>query len=251
MFDLIFASTLFLLAVLAFIKGFMSSFFSTFNWIVALFLSYFLSPIIIKFFGFGVNSIFITSLASIVTFFISWISISIITSSISKTFLAIIPDPIDKSMGFAFGFAKGYIIFAFLFALITSLYAGNYSFFSFSAVENDKKEDGDKRHGPQWLTKSKSYKILDLGSVALAPIALNFVDFVKGNNFSQNTLSDLIDKKITEKDLEEKIEDVNIEDNLEKVRKIHKIYQEVDNYSEKGYKKDEIENMDRLIETIE
>ncbi len=60
-----------------------------------------------------------------------------------------------------------------------------------------------------------------------------------------------MDKKIIEKDLEEKIEDVNIEDNLEKVKKIHKIYQEVDNYSEKGYKKDEIENMDRLIETIE
>ncbi len=83
-------------------------------------------------------------------------------------------------MGFAFGFAKGYVIFAFLFALITSLYAGNYSFFSFSAAENDKKEEKNGRHGPQWLTESKSYKILDLGSDVLTPIALNFVDFVKG-----------------------------------------------------------------------
>ncbi len=254
MFDLIFVSALFLLSVLAFVKGFMASFFSTFNWLSAILLSYFLTPFIAELISQNNAGIILNLVISAVTFFASLIILSIFTSSISKTLLSIVPESINKSLGFAFGFMKGYIIFAFFFVVVTSLYGGNYSIFPSTSLSDSENKDTESkgiksqedRFGPAWLTEAKSYKVLELGSEMLRPVALSAIDLFK-NTASSN---DMV-KNLMQKNLEEKIEDINIDGNFQKVRQIQDIYKNPEDTMEKGYDTDEIEDMERLIETIE
>jgi len=232
MFDLIFVLILSITSLLAFIKGFLKSFFSLLNWILASVISYFLTPIVATMFSEGYSYLALHSVVSVILFVIALVALSIFTSSITKTFLSVIPESVDKSLGFAFGFAKGYFIVALVFVVITTIYAANLPIFA-SRVQAQ-----DGRYGPKWLIESKSYKIITIGADIWQPLIDKVSDML--TNSSINDKKDDLDEKINE-----------IQDDLDNVEKAKEIYDTINDLSNQGYHKDEIEKMDRLIETIQ
>lgn len=241
MFDLAFALILSVTSLLAFIKGFLKSFFSLLNWILASLIAYFLTPFIATIFSEQYPIVGLHSIVSVVVFVIALVLLTLFTTSISQTFLKVVPKQVDQSLGFAFGFTKGYFIVALVFTVITTIYASNSPLFA------GKTQAEDGRYGPAWIIDAKSYKILELGANIWQPAIDKVIQMVTGKaSKSLDKLEELNDNK---EDLEEKMNQIN--EGLEGVKKAKEIYDNINEESQKGYHKKEIEKMNRLIEAIE
>ena len=251
--DIVVFVILFIFAILAFLKGFIKDFFSTLNLILATIASYILGPIVSKFFvsGSGASQIMI-DLGIRFGVFIAFLIIgAIVSSKISKPLSAKIPNSIDQSLGFGFGFAKGYLILSFVVAVILSF---------FTAPDASNKGSFTKKSGPRWLQESKSYGILLVGANLVKPFIDNMTDQVRTNaggetkeESPKKNKAESIDNFIKAKKLYDQMnEDQNKapssaaeKKNEEKVVDIKDAEQE-----EKGYTKQELEKMKRLIEIM-
>lgn len=262
--DIVLLSILFIFATLALLKGFVKDFFSTFNLLLAAILSYFLSPVISKFFiKSGSGQIFIDLGIRFVVFIAILIICSIVSSKISKPLAKNIPDSVDQSLGFAFGLAKGYFIIAFMFAI--TIY-----FYSYST---DPKSRGITRTelvkrektGPDWLLQSKSYTVLSWGADALQPLIDSLVAQTQNKlaNGSTKVSPADIDTSKTGYDVNPVTNFMNIKkvyDNIsDKKNEDQSLPRDIDKKSSKdstpddansGYTKQEIEKMKRLIEIM-
>ena len=234
-FDITFIAIILILALLAFLRGFIKDFAAFLNWLVAISLTYLLSPHIVKLFEKSKYSeIIIKSAVSSILFIVLLIVISMITSRICKSLEDKIPGGVDQSLGFAFGFAKGYFLCALFFGIIVALYSSGL----INAKEPVKTKAG-KRIGPDWLIKAQSYKILEVGADILKPLTDIIVKSVEKTGLAnENSAKDEILNKLDE-----------MEKSAPK--------QEEDDFSDeevtsgKGYNFKEIKKMNRLIETLD
>lgn len=222
----------------------MKSFFSLINWILASIISYFLTPIVATIFSQDYSYMALHLVVSTVLFVISLLILSIVTGQITKTFLTVIPKSVDQSLGFAFGFAKGYFIIALIFSIVTTIYSQDIAILP----NKTKSVSVDGKVGPSWLAEAKSYKILELGANMWQPIIDKVTNMVTDPEAIKNISGNIPDE--AREELERKLEEVGGGD-LNKVKKIQDLYNKVYDKAGKGYHKKEIEKMNRLIEAIE
>ena len=251
---------LLIFAVLAFLKGFIKDFFSTINLLLATIASYVFPPIISKLFIKGDSSSILTDVGiSFAVFVICLIIGSIIISRISTPLSAKIPDAVNQSLGLGLGFAKGYFILSFVFAIFLSMYSG-------SAVDKPKKDKPIiEKIGPNWLCESKSYGILLFGADIIKPFIDRKMDQINNDNNSgvkdnkalgselesldqiikNNKMYDeLLDGKDSKAVPATKKEAIDIEIKKDKTE------DKIDQKEESGQTRQEIEKMKRLIEIM-
>ncbi|MES2676980.1 MAG: CvpA family protein [Pseudomonadota bacterium] len=238
---------LFVFAILAFLKGFIKDFFSTVNLILATIASYFIAPMISKFFIHSDSPQMVLDLGIRFAVFVAVLIIcSIISSKISTPLSEKIPGAINQSLGFGFGFAKGYFILAFIFAVVLSMYSG-------SAIKKEKKVA--EKFGPSWFKESKSYGALAVGANWVKPFIDNMMQQVRNGSANKDGDEEMesLDKIIETK----KIYDQLLEDQDKKVSPAIKVEKNKDNTEiktepkeESGYTKQELEKMKRLIEIM-
>lgn len=215
-FDIVFVTVIALFALLGFINGFLKSVFDVVNWIAAALVAYFLTPYVADFFGQKYSYLVVHAVTGVVLFIVTSVILHFATASFSKTLLNVIPKPVDKSLGFAFGLVKGYFLASLAFVLFITIYAYN-------SLEFISKSDGakDKKKGPEWLVKSQSYSILTIGGDMWRPLVNSGL---KGF-LSVDTGDEISDEDLDKKDLEKKIlgkkssskkevEEANLEDSV-------------------------------------
>jgi len=193
MFDIVFVFVLSLFSLLSFLKGFVRSAFSFINWILSLVISYFATPLIVPLFAGKYPEIVLYPIIATILFIVSIIIFGIVTAAISRGFLNVIPEFIDKSFGFLFGFVKGYIIMALFFAILTTVYASD-------LISDSEKSAKDGRVGPDWLVEAKSYSILQIGADMLQPLIDKVMDEVNEDEDSD------VDEKELQKTEPKKVE---------------------------------------------
>jgi uncharacterized membrane protein required for colicin V production len=254
MFDLIFILATLFFSLTALIKGFVKSFFSLFSYILSLLITYSFTPMIVELFSDKYSPLVLNLVVSSVLFFSSIMIMSIFISPISKSISIAMPDSIDKSFGFAFGFTKGFLIFSLIFAIIQAVYSNNFNVLS---LKLPKEENSSDRIGPNWLIEAQSYKVLELGSNIWNPIINKTLSLVNNNNF-QKSIEENLGNKILQKDSsksDSKVEPNSKDSIFYELQKINKLYKDIENIDKegvnKGYEKEDIKKMDRLIETIE
>ncbi len=240
-FDIVVIVVILLSAILAFLRGFIRDLTGLLNWVLAILLTYFLSPFVVKLFEKSKYSdIVINSAVHSIMFVVLLIIISIITSRISTPLSEKLPKSVDQSLGFAFGFAKGYLIICLVFSIIIAIYASGIVY-----IEDSVKAKAGKKVGPSWLTKSKSYAIFEVGSEFLKPITNFVMDSVEkaGLKESKSRKDKILDK----------LDEVEISDKLKDLKK----HMENEDLSDenitdgKGYDLKEIRKMNHLIEVID
>ncbi len=251
---------LFVFAFLAFLKGFVREFFSTLNLIIALIISYVASPFITKLF---VNVSAPQMLIDLGTQFVVFVAVliicSILSAKVSHPLSEKMPDFLNQSLGFGFGFVKGYLIISFAFAVLLFFYSGITSDDAEVKIKDSKKVE---KFGPEWFKNSRSYDILDFGATLLQPMVKDMLSGINGNNDNQKKSSDGFDNQL---------------DAVKKIIKTQKVYdkllQEENNPStpddqdvpvydpkekddnttkkdESGYTDQEVKKMKRLIEIM-
>lgn len=234
-FDITFVVIVLVLAILAFLRGFIKDFAAFLNWIIAIAATYFLTPQIAKFFDKSKYSdIVINSATSAILFIIILIIISMITSRISSAISEKIPNSVNQSLGFAFGFAKGYFLCSLFFSITIAVYSSGIIY----ADEYIKPRAG-KRVGPDFLVKAQSYKILEVGADILKPITNLIMESV--------SKAGLADGKTTKDKILEKLDEVEQNENI---MEDHTDYESDQVTSGKGYNLKEIKKMNRLIDTL-
>jgi membrane protein required for colicin V production len=239
-------------AFLSFLKGFIKDFFSTLNLILAIVISYAVSPIISKLISSnGTQQLMIELGTQFAVFIVLLIIFSIITSKISTPLAEKIPGAVNQSLGFGFGFVKGYVVLSFAFASL--IY-----FYSYSDNKSPKIKE---RVGPEWLRKSKSYDFLEFGADLAHPIIENALSRAKGNESGEGAMGDQIDTIMRTKKLYDEIDKLNngdssALDSLDKKEPQQPDPQDSkpdvksDKKDESGYTKQELDKMKRLIEIM-
>ena len=240
-FDIAFICIILTLAILAFLRGFIRDFASLLNWLISIGLTYFLSPYIIKLFDkTKYSDIVINSAVSSIMFVIILIVTSMITSKFVRILAEKLPKSVDQSLGFAFGLTKAYFIISLIFTVIIAFYASGIVY-----ADDPIKFKAGKKVGPDWLTESKSYEILEIGGNILKPVTNLIMDSVK--EYDHKKIKDSKDQILKKLD--------QIEEN-EKIKDLKKHMENEDlsdeNITEgKGYDFKEIKKMNRLIEIID
>jgi len=202
LFDIIFLTIVLVLGLLAFLRGFIREIFSVLNWILAIFLTYALSPVIMMFIDDNsLSSLIIGLISQTILFTVSLIIISIFTSKISRPLSDRMPFLINQPLGLAFGIGKAYLMVALIFSIITTIY----SYDILELPQSSKQVEG--RVGPDWLQNSISYEILEVGAEFLQPVVDVAINSIKMSALkSKDGMSDQIIKKlddINEKDSDE------------------------------------------------
>ncbi|GAB5511469.1 MAG: CvpA family protein [Hyphomicrobiales bacterium] len=136
-------------AVLAMMRGFLREVLSIGSWIAAAAGAYFLYPTFLPFAQqYITEEVFATAAVIGVLFFLVLIIVSYLTMKLSDVVADSAIGPLDRTLGFLFGAARGVLLF-----VIATL------FFNFFIPENP----------PQWVADSRSKPILDeLGADLLA-----------------------------------------------------------------------------------
>ena len=216
--DIAILSILGILALLGFLKGLVKDFFGTVNIILAIFIAFIVSPFVVEIAAdhFSYPTIFVAVITKFVVFVSLLIILSIFSSRFSKPLSERIPAPINQSLGFGFGFVKGYLVFAFILAILLSFYA----------PKNSKSFKG--KLGPDWLNQAQSYDLMLFGANIFKPFIDDHMDYIQKVNFAG-------DDKKNEKS-NKKSKDQDVEDLIKE---------------ELGYKRPDIEKMQRLIEIVQ
>src|SRR6187549_2304414 len=146
---------------LAMVRGFTREVLSIFSWAVAAVAALYLTP---KYSGMLAPYINNPSVAQIAfaagVFILTLIVVSLITFRISDRVLDSRVGALDRTMGFIFGLARGFLLVAIVFIL-------------FSALARDQ---------PTWITEAKSYPILKQTQVAIESLMpLNPEQYLPGS----------------------------------------------------------------------
>jgi membrane protein required for colicin V production len=233
---------IFIFAFLAFLKGFIKEFFSTLNLVVSIVASYLISPMISQLISIeGVPNIILQIVIRFIAFVTILIFCSIIAARVSNPLSSKIPSAINQSLGFGFGFCKGYLILSFCFAILVFFYSNP---FAQIATNNQQNLDDlvmsltqDQKFGPKWLQDSKSYNILQFGADFLSPAVKNMFTKIEYKDSINNSLLDNPDLvKKPNKELKKDIDQLKMNES-----------KQTDDY---GYNKQDIKKMQRLIEII-
>ncbi|OFW81415.1 MAG: hypothetical protein A2887_03845 [Alphaproteobacteria bacterium RIFCSPLOWO2_01_FULL_40_26] len=227
--DLVFFALTFIFVLTAFFRGLVKEIFALLNWIMALTLSYLLTPYLSDFLAKYFDSKVALDIALRSIIFIAiFIITAFATSGLRKSLKEKIPDIFDRSLGVLFGFAKTLLIFGFAY----SLYFNLYGFVLGGKLKNSAMKT------PEWLQEAKSYSLIKLSGETIDPLVKKFFDAISANlNRVIPNSKELLDQKIDDV-IQEKIQENAVEE-------IGKALQD------SGYNKKDIEKMNRLIEIID
>ena len=155
-------------AVFSFTRGFSQETLSLISWVSAFFISYIFSSQLISHVDKVINNLVISKIFTYLAVFIfSLFFLSFFTSRFSSSIKKSSVGMLDRSLGFAFGIARGYILLALCLYLFNSLYS-------------------DK--SPNWLEKSKMNDLLSFGSIKIISL------FDKNNSSIKNIENQLNEK---------------------------------------------------------
>ena len=158
-------------AIFSFTRGFSQEILSLISWVSAFFISYIFSIHIIGHIDKIINNLVISKIFSyLIVFVLSLFFLSFFTSRFSSSVKRSSVGMLDRSLGFTFGIARGYILLALLIHLFHSLYS-------------------DKN--PKWLEKSKMNDLLRYGSVKI-------ISLFDKNNDSVKDIENQLNKKSEE-----------------------------------------------------
>ena len=158
-------------AVFFFSLGFSQETLSLISWVSAFFISYIFSSQLISHVDKVINNLVISKIFTyLLVFIFSLFFLSFFTSRFSSSIKKSSVGMLDRSLGFAFGIARGYILLALCLHLFNSLYS-------------------DK--SPDWLEKSKMHDLLRFGSIKIISL------FDKNNNSIKN-IENQLNKKSEE-----------------------------------------------------
>ncbi|MDR0423764.1 MAG: CvpA family protein [Rickettsiales bacterium] len=234
--------------IIGLFRGFIRELFSIISWFMSSILTVWLSPIINQLVLKKISNPFIANaIGSSVTFTAVIIITSIILSKIAANITSKIPKYVNLNLGSAFGFLKGFFTSSLIFIVILSVFGDT--------------KDLATKSGPMWLQNSMTYRPLSFGGYLLLPL----VQSVTGNLSQDKVVSDLITnieknrrggvivnkKHEEENNSNESTEDFKIDD-MERTKEILK---NVDlkniNIDDIGYKKEQIEKLQHLIDIVE
>lgn len=225
LFDLIFIGFGILFIFIAFLRGFVKEIFALLNWILALVLSHLLTPYAAKFFAsYSASKLVIDIFSRIGIFIIVFLVTAISTNSLCKALKEKMPKFLDRSLGVLYGIGKTLLIFGFIYSLIVNVYG--------SLIGKTSEEKTVRL--PIWLTEAKCHNILKITGTALDPLVKAVFEAIMKNFDQVAPQQKNLDKKI-----DEVIENKTDSEQLEEV---------IDDY---GYRKKDIEKMNRLIEIIQ
>mgnify|MGYP003689219007 CR=1 FL=1 len=143
-------------AVFSFTRGFSQEVLSLISWVSAFFISYIFSDHLIIHVDKVINNLVISKIFTyLLVFIFSLFFLSFFTSRFSSSVKRSSVGMLDRSLGFAFGIARGYILLALCLHLFNSFYS-------------------DKN--PNWLESSKMNDLLRYGSIKIISL------FDKNNN---------------------------------------------------------------------
>jgi len=233
-FDAIFLTFTIIFVVTAFLRGFVKEIFSLFNWVMALTLSYLLTPYAAQLLErYSDNKLAIDVAARVIIFVLVFVITALSTSGLSSALKDKMPNAFDRSLGVFYGLVKTLLIFGFAYAITANLYG----------FLLGKKSSETKEKMPTWLVEAKSHSIIKLSGEALDPVVKAFFDAITKNFDHIIPTQETLDNKINEI-IEKKIEDQKEAD--------------VDSKAEQkpadagaGYNKKDIEKMNRLIDIVQ
>jgi len=270
-FDIVFFVVTLLFASVACYRGVVKELFGFLNWIIALVLSYLISPFIADLLkNFFKNRLILDIGVRAIIFLICYITFIIATSGFSRDLSDSINIYLNRILGLFFGAFKSLIIFGLVYAFYNC-------FFDFALGSKLAKKE--ERRLPEWYYQSHSSGSVTYFGEALKPLAKGFIDFVISNlsksmgNYKIDIDKELIDKMKQEGTLNDIIDKVNSNSlnidgikqqldpelypnkNVEDSTTSNSQQSNLDNNSEKpksdsGYNKKDIEKMHRLIEII-
>lgn len=209
-FDVVILSIVFISVLLAFFKGFIKSFFSFLNWVLAAVLTPFLYKPTLPFFNSKFNSEQIASFVAMTTcYFIIFFVFVIINYYIVKKLKRFRCGIFDRSFGFLFGLLRASFIVAVIFLSINYVLKG---------LGEDRADIAE----PKWFVEAKTHNIASLVSeyfIAILPdnVVKDFDVYVQKmvktqtNNEQKSNNNDLSDKETeftlssSQKDTMEKI----------------------------------------------
>lgn len=266
-FDLVFFIVTLLFAIVASYRGVIKELFSFFNWLIALVISYLISPFISDLLkSFFQNKLVLDIAIRAIVFLICYIAFIILTSGFLRDLSESINIYVNKILGLFFGIFKSIIIFGLVYAFYNC-------FFDFALGNKLSKQEEQKM--PEWYYQSYSATPITFFGDFLTPFARGFIDFVVGNlsksidGYKLDNQKDSINKINPDNNLDEIIDKVNssdIETNSEnssdKIIEEKKVKSPINSYNsnlnknssgnnnDSGYNKKDIEKMHRLIEII-
>ena len=203
------------------------------NWIGSGFLTVLLRPYLNNFVAQKIsNSIISNIVSSVLIFIIVIICFSIILSNIARLINTKFPQSINITLGIAFGFTKGFLICSLIFASIINLF-GNSS-------------DLSSKSGPKWLQDSQTYRVLSFGGYMILP----FADSILGQIKEKYSIPQQNEEKI------ENSESNSIDNSKKESNSINYLIDKneqapkKENNNDGGYKKDQIEKLNHLLDII-
>jgi uncharacterized membrane protein required for colicin V production len=227
--DLVFIAFTLIFILTAFLRGFVKEIFSFFNWVVALTLSYVITPYVAQLFSVYSDNKFVIDVSlRIIIFILVFIATALSTSGLCKSLKEKTPDVFDRSLGVFFGVIKTLLIFGFLYSITVNIYG---------ILNKDKSEKV-----PYWLSQARSHGILKMSGDLVDPVVKKFINAIVVN----------YEKALPkQKDLDEKIDEIiekkdDVKDSVKDAKKETKKAVE-----DSGYSKKDIEKMNRLIDIID
>ncbi len=233
-FDLSFVAFTLISVLIGFSRGLVKEIFSLIVLVLSLYISYILSPLLVKMLEskYFANNKAVGSVAiNFVVFFISTITLKIVTSPLIINISSFLKNGYfpDRSLGFLFGALKSILYFSFFYSMLIYGYSlkhkiGNNSSFLSGKKKQEKainvaiKDVDDFRNQnlklPEWLIDSKFIGLLQISSKAIEPITKIIFDKIKAELLVMvNNLGDVSAKNIInirdQKELSDKINDIN------------------------------------------
>lgn len=229
MFDLIFIAVAIIFLIVAFFRGFVKEIFALLNWIIAILLTYFLSPYLAKFIESYSHNKAVANVVSTTLLFIAIFIASIfLLREIANSCKDKMPATLDQILGVVFGGLKVFLVFGLVYAFTINIY---------SMLLGDGAEGKTKAElTPNWLYDAKCKPYIEPFGKAFNPLIEKAV-FGAKENFSNKKIDTKKEEELDEK-IEEVIEEKPVKNSSGK-------------NNEKGYTKKEIEKMNRLIEIVE
>lgn len=248
--DLIFFVFTLIFVLTAFFRGFVKEIFSLLNWIVALTLSYLITPFATDFlakqFEFT-NLVLVDGITRSVIFVTTFIITALSTKNLRDSLEEKIPNVFNRSLGVLFGFIKTLLIFGFIYSLYFHLYA---------MLAGNKLKETIKE--PAWMKEAKCHSLLKFSGDTLDPIVKKFFESISRDleevmpKEQEQNLDEKIDEIVKEKALDS--ETKQAQEIVKETTKDKKTDSKVESKKidkDTGYNKKDIEKMNHLIDIID
>lgn len=238
LFDYIVFGIIGFFTLLGLVRGFIRELSSILSWVGSAFLTVLLRPVFNEVISQKIsNPMLSNAVSSFLVFVVAIVALSILISNIARSINAKFPSSINITLGMAFGFTKGFLISSLIFATVLSMFGDT--------------DDLSSKSGPKWLQDSQTYRPLSFGAYLILPFANSMLGEIKQQyntpKVEEDETENFDDKIDTLRRYKEDVDTVNkILDKIDTKK-------DTDNQNSEesgGYKKEQMEKLNRLIDII-